>query len=444
MKLSFKNILIIWSALAILLVSCSGGGEAPNTPEESEALHLPESQFLRLFERTSGRILYMGLDGNLHTIKQTGEGDVMITQDSNFDQSSPDFRGYLRFAWSPNGEKIAYVGLDPEKFFMHTINADGSNPVEKFASSDEFPIYLFWTPDSEFIGFLTNKWASSELQMHYVSAEGASSPKTLGSGEVYYWVWEPHGHTRFLVHVEKEQESQLMMVSTGDEQAIEYPLHLATFQAPAWSPKGDQLMLAVKGESEKENHLIITNLEGHVQSRLAIVSNSCAFSWSPDGKSVAYISSDRHRGGVMGPLTVQNIANKDEKLLVDDPYIFAFFWAPDNKKIAYFTREIAPGDETSDTANGYSAAVTLYTLDLKSGKRTNLFSFFPTDLFSEVLSQFDQYQYSSSIWSPDSENIVISAQASDGQGGVIIVVPASGNLQPRPIVEGFLAFWSPK
>ena len=80
-------------------------------------------------------------------------------------------------------------------------------------------------------------------------------------------------------------------------------------------------------------------------------------------------------------------------------------------------------------------------LDTVSGESKLLFTFRPTSQFSAVLPYFDQYHQSATIWSPDSNNLVLSFVSQDGSPG-IAVVAASGQLEPRIIAQGFIAFWS--
>jgi hypothetical protein len=83
----------------------------------------------------------------------------------------------------------------------------------------------------------------------------------------------------------------------------------------------------------------------------------------------------------------------------------------------------------------------LYVIDAETGGSRELALFRPTQGFTSIIPYFDQYQRSATIWSPDSRNIVISANDSDGNDG-IYVVEVDGNLEPRLLTDGSLAFWS--
>ncbi|HET8564308.1 MAG TPA: hypothetical protein VFM35_10590, partial [Candidatus Binatia bacterium] len=65
----------------------------------------------------------------------------------------------------------------------------------------------------------------------------------------------------------------------------------------------------------------------------------------------------------------------------------------------------------------------------------------PTSQFVSILPYFDQYHQSTTIWSPDSNNLVLSFTDSNNSPG-IAVAAASGQLEPRMLAQGYLAFWS--
>jgi hypothetical protein len=82
----------------------------------------------------------------------------------------------------------------------------------------------------------------------------------------------------------------------------------------------------------------------------------------------------------------------------------------------------------------------LQVLDVTTGESRELFTYRPTQQFLSVLPYFDQYHQSATIWSPDNNNLVLSFLSQSGPG--IAVVAASGNLEPRMLAQGYLAFWS--
>jgi len=61
--------------------------------------------------------------------------------------------------------------------------------------------------------------------------------------------------------------------------------------------------------------------------------------------------------------------------------------------------------------------------------------------FLNIMPFFDQYQRSATIWSPDNNNLVISALDQDGEQGIYAIEIAE-NSEARLLASGSLAFWS--
>ena len=87
------------------------------------------------------------------------------------------------------------------------------------------------------------------------------------------------------------------------------------------------------------------------------------------------------------------------------------------------------------------AYVRLMGFDAVTGKTWLIARFPPSRGFFDVLPFFDQYQRSSTIWSPDSRFISFTALTDQGTPG-IFVARADGNIKPRFIASGDEAFWS--
>ena len=125
--------------------------------------------------------------------------------------------------------------------------------------------------------------------------------------------------------------------------------------------------------------------------------------------------------------------------------VIAFFWSPDGDKVAYFVPFLASDSGSTSGNNAGSTAqrllLQLNMLDVKTGESKELFTYQPTEQFKNILPYFDQYHQSNTIWSPDNNNLVLSFLDQDGNPGIAIVA-ASGQLEPRLLAQGYLAFWS--
>jgi Tol biopolymer transport system component len=378
---------------------------------------------------------------------QGGGSQTSITSDAGRAESRT--HTYRFPTWSPDGSKLAFVKLSStsqgvESARVFTASPDGQDQVEAYTSDEQFPIYLYWSPDSQHVSFLTSAQTGS-LLLQMVSAQGGE-PRLLDAGAPFYWSWAPNGQ-HMLVHVGGDQPSGRLSFLSVNGDVVEEALSLrpGLFQAPAWSPDGNQVLLAARTDAG-EPALMLTDAHGGVKNILKLLDGSTAFGWSPDGQRVAYIAGDPNLSFTIGTLTViepdQPAAGKTSDL----DTVLGFFWSPDSKKVAYFELIIyAPTPEPGDT--GTNEPISLFNLkvmDVASGESHPVAIFLPTDEFFGVMPYFDQYQHSATLWSPDSKNLVLSGYplGNEPQQMGIWVIAASGGLEPRFLTEGTLAFWS--
>jgi Tol biopolymer transport system component len=223
----------------------------------------------------------------------------------------------------------------------------------------------------------------------------------------------------------------------------ELRLQPALFQAPAWSPDGEKLLLAAELDNEGEG-LLLADTDGEVLSVLKMVNDLIAFSWSPDGDWVAYVSEDELGSeDISRTLVYLDPDQADKTHTVEQELVIAFFWSPDSRKIAYFVPQISipSSQQVSLRVQESRFSLELHVLDIQTGDSQRLIVFTPTEDFLNILPYFDQYQRSATIWSPDSKNLVISALDQDGEQ-VIYAIEISENSEIRRLASGRLAFWS--
>lgn len=432
-------------ALSLLLAAC-----LPSSEDFAS-----QSPLLAALERKSGLIAYVGVDGNIYTINQGGGRKSAITSDALLPTTEdPDkaARIYLFPTWSPDSRRLAFAAVSgtSEAFrsSVFTVNADGSELAERFNSDFVQPIYLYWSPDNENLTFLTSTPAG-RLLLQMLSLQGGP-PRILDEGAPFYWSWDSAGH-RMLIHAGGSSPDARLSFLFPQEQVTEEALELepAFFQAPAWRPESDAMLLAAEG-SDGENELLLLGPNGLVEASLAqLEAGSAAFAWSPDGRKVAYVAGESVLAqGALGPLKLIDLDKPDEVVTAEEEQVFAFFWSPDSRHIAYFVPRRVPvtsdgGGEQGSEEGGEETVIVLglHVLDVDSGSSRRITAFQPTAQFLGIMPYFDQYHHSATIWSPDSKNMVIAGF--DGQGAPgILVIHASGELEPRRIGDGTFAFWS--
>jgi TolB protein len=325
---------------------------------------------------------------------------------------------------------------------------DGGELIEVYRSETESPIYLYWAPDGERIGFLTGGVGGDPLALRVAMASGGEV-LVIDSGRPYYWAWSPDDQSIF-AHVggtafANPGQARLTFLRL-DETITQVGLGLepGLFQAPAYSPDGQFLVFASALESGAQG-LMLADPAGDVRTVLAEVPGAVAFAWAPVGNKVAYIASQEPDQILPGDLYFLDLADPDRPVQIQTQAhgVVSFSWAPDGQRVAYLVPVIytPPDTEARSDASINEILLDLFVADSEDGSTQRLWTFRPSQEMLQIIPFFDQYQRSATIWSPDGNYLVVSALiASQGEG--VFIVPSRDNLEPRFLVGGRLAFWS--
>jgi TolB protein len=400
-------------------------------------------------EAPLGLIAYVGNDGNIYTIVRDGKQPNAITRDANLHPSSGEVgRIYQYPTWAPDGQRLAFVRFSlsesgPEISLVSALS-DGKKAVDTFTSQEFQPFYLSWSPDSKTIAFLGND-ASGGLAQYLVAGVGGKS-KLIDSGQPYYWDWSPDSST-LLVHIggahSRNPDAHLTFVGlNGTNPKQELDIKPGIFDAPAWSPAGDVVAIAAQNEAG-DDELTLAGPDGKVKKVLVHLSGPVAFAWSPKGVHLAYAVTNTEGRAPVVHLFVMDSTQPDLQKQVAKGEMLAFFWSPDGQKIAYFML----GSGSPATASFQkvaqrqpSANLVVWVYDRVSGDAKEVTAFVPTASFQQILPFYSQYQRSGTIWSPDSQSLVLSGIDPSGQNAIYTVGADGGQLQK--IADGELAFWS--
>src|SRR5688500_16997286 len=98
-----KKTIFIFSILPLALAACSA------IPQNVD---VPQSPLLRVLERKSGLIAYVGSDGNIYVSDQGGGSPSQLTNDAHFTEGpTGGFLFYQFPTWAADGNKLAFASL---------------------------------------------------------------------------------------------------------------------------------------------------------------------------------------------------------------------------------------------------------------------------------------------------------------------------------------------
>jgi Tol biopolymer transport system component len=435
----------IWIGLAALgatlACACTAMGIAGVwwLAHRNESAPLPQPQ-----AQVGGRIAYIGADGDIYTMAPDGSDPQTVTRDLPVNGTQ-----YEALAWSPDG-RLAFSSHTDEASALFTSEPDGSDRKQVYSGGpDVAPFYLYWSPDSQWITFLTSSQAGVDLRM--ADSHAGDSSQIVAQGSPSYFSWSPDSQS-LLLHTggarRDSSEASLAIFQPASSALVKLPDAPGIFQAPAWSPDGRQFLFARETET-KTDELVLA--EGDDRRVLASSRTGLAFAWSPRGDRVAFAIPNPQNDFLYDSVVVTDLEGQNRRVVAQNT-IAAFFWSPDGKQIAvlsFDSTQLNPQGRLVPARGSVvpvpqSANVKLIwsLTNVADGTSVAFPSFTPTDSFLQVVPYFDQYTQSLSLWSPDGRYLLFADVDESDRPAIRVLDTLQPLLPARRLADGTLAVWS--
>ena len=434
--------------LVLLMSGCAG---TPTPVEERPSPAVPEAHPEPPGEPLA-EIAYIGPDGNIHTADRHGRIRLRVT-----DRPAPSEEANLRYGaprWSRGGEALAFLsfarGPAGSRSGLHAVSADGETSRTLVDRTRVAPLYPAWSPGAEILGFVGAEPGSSELDLRVVRGRTTdepepAAPRTVVRGRPLYWQF--CGEERILAHVDgiRRYGGRVALFDAGTEggtdDARPTPPRIieddpTPFRTPACSPDGGDALVAAD-----EGRLLAVDLETGEKTEIARAEGRVAFSYSPDGRYIAYTDGLLTRfGGIRGQLSLVRVREDgfDRPRIVEDaPSVLAFFWSPDGSRLAYL-------QPAMDGEGSVELLVALTVHDLAAGTSETVGPLQLTPLFAnEVVYRFDQFARGSTRWAGDGSALALGLMDPAGRPAIYVIPMPETGRPPRRVAAGDLPVWQP-
>ena len=440
----------LMTAMAVLvaIVGLFGCGQPETREEPDPGLVSSVEKDMERETPMVNRIAYIDNSGDLLLVNPDSTGEERLTGNVRAGLlSQPLAQGdsYSWPTWSADGSRIAVSrvsfsgdapGLSVQVFNVATGRMTAAYENELQAPvADGAPHYLYWAPDNRRLSFLAP--TPEGLTLFVRDLESDEEPGAVAVGAPLYYHWSADSG-RLAVH---SGDRVVVQEPTPEGEETRVAVDAIAFRTPALSPTGSQVAFAGIGGGRSGVFLGSAASGGPPPQMLMESEGITAFSWAPDGSALAVAEQLRVNVPVFDRLSLVSADGSETATLVEEQLV-AFFWSPQGDQIAWIGIEpLSRSMELSvSPVEGGQAA----------GEARHLFSFSPTGEMFALLSFFDQYAYSHSLWAPDGTALVVTGtdgaesgrrNGSGPHGGQVYVVDVSTGNAER-IASGKLAVWS--
>jgi TolB protein len=204
--------------------------------------------------------------------------------------------------WSPDGNKVAFVRSRGNNTEVYVANADGSgrrrlahavsyvpNPYGVNKGRSPSPA---WSPDGQRIAFMSNRGGNEDIFV--VNVDGAGMVNvTQSRGTDRTPVWSPDGR-RIAFRSDRDGNGEVYAMNADGSGLQRLTRNPASDGGPVWSPDGRKILFERFRHGNSD--IWVMNRDGSGQRNLtpdvrpARIARDSSPAWSPAGRLIAFVS----------------------------------------------------------------------------------------------------------------------------------------------------------
>jgi Tol biopolymer transport system component len=206
--------------------------------------------------------------------------------------------------WSRDGSRLAYASSETEdgRIGVFVGPADGSDAADILAGTGDLtpggPISLSWSPEGDRIAFVGGDAETGSPGLWTVNADGSGRRLVL-EGTWFEVAWSPVADRLLVVGwpaSDPDAPVDLYVVRTDGSDLRQLSHDAVVERAPSWSPDGARVLFAETTATTFENRdygqdLFVMDADGSDRRQLTEWQGLDSFAvWSPDGAWIAFAS----------------------------------------------------------------------------------------------------------------------------------------------------------
>ena len=239
--------------------------------------------------------------------------------------------------WSPDGRQIAFSSLAgsgaEDSWELWLMNADGTRQ-RRLASHIIAKSTRGWSPDGTHIALTAV--ASNNVDIYKVDVQsGRATRLTSGSGEDRDPSWSPDG-TELTFSSNRDGTPQVYVMDASGRNQRQLTSEAVGALAPRWSPDG--ALIAFTSGPDGNRDLYLTGTKAGTVRRVTMGAHLTRdpASWSPDGSRIAVQIADLKDYNV-GIVRLGNEPRAPLLIASSPAYDGSFTWSPDGKQLAFIS-----------------------------------------------------------------------------------------------------------